>query len=146
MSGASRNSVKALFENLAKQMELFSNKTFEHHQKEAIKKQNALIQYKRLQYLRSGKQLSKEEDLALVNEIKQSTDVFKPQINIEFLQHLNKEDIHDVSKDHLNNITVFLQSQREYCELLERYNPGISMKQEDKVRKTARRVGLDIPE
>lgn len=33
-----------------------------------------------------------------------------------------------------------------YATLLERYNPGMSMTEEDKVRLTARRVGMDLPE
>lgn len=30
--------------------------------------------------------------------------------------------------------------------LLERYNPGMSMDEEERVKLTARRVGLDLPE
>lgn len=33
-----------------------------------------------------------------------------------------------------------------YATLLERYNPGMSMDGEEKVRLTARRVGMDLPE
>ncbi len=33
-----------------------------------------------------------------------------------------------------------------YATLLERYNPGMSMDEEEKVRLTARRVGMDLPE
>jgi Complex1_LYR-like len=30
--------------------------------------------------------------------------------------------------------------------LLERYNPSVGMEQDEKVRRTARRVGLELPE
>jgi len=30
--------------------------------------------------------------------------------------------------------------------LVERYNPGMNMTEEDRVRMTARRVGMDLPE
>lgn len=33
-----------------------------------------------------------------------------------------------------------------YATLLERYNPGMNMEEEERVRLTARRVGMDLPE
>lgn len=39
----------------------------------------------------------------------------------------------------------YAKAQRMYATLLERYNPGMSMDEEDKVRLTARRVGMDLP-
>lgn len=33
-----------------------------------------------------------------------------------------------------------------YATLLERYNPGMEMDEEERVRLTARRVGMDLPE
>jgi ATP synthase assembly factor FMC1 len=40
----------------------------------------------------------------------------------------------------------YLKAQRVYGTLLERYNPGMSMNEEERVRLTARRVGMDMPE
>lgn len=40
----------------------------------------------------------------------------------------------------------YLKSQRTYLTLLERYNPGADMTEEERVRLTARRVGMDMPE
>lgn len=40
---------------------------------------------------------------------------------------------------------AYLQSQRQYATLLERYNPGMGMDEEERVRLTARRVGMDLP-
>ncbi|KAF2478943.1 hypothetical protein BDY17DRAFT_258034 [Neohortaea acidophila] len=39
----------------------------------------------------------------------------------------------------------YLKAQRVYTTLLERYNPGMNMEEEERVRLTARRVGLDLP-
>lgn len=39
----------------------------------------------------------------------------------------------------------YLKAQRMYTTLLERYNPGMNMTEEDRVRLTARRVGMDLP-
>ena len=41
---------------------------------------------------------------------------------------------------------LYLRSQRLYATLLERYNPGMSMDEEERVRLSARRVGMDLPE
>ena len=40
----------------------------------------------------------------------------------------------------------YAKAQRMYATLLERYNPGMSMDEEERVRLTARRVGMDLPE
>ncbi|AEO63972.1 uncharacterized protein THITE_2109598 [Thermothielavioides terrestris NRRL 8126] len=40
---------------------------------------------------------------------------------------------------------AYLRAQRTYVTLLERYNPGMGMDEEERVRLTARRVGLDLP-
>jgi ATP synthase assembly factor FMC1 len=41
---------------------------------------------------------------------------------------------------------TYVRAQRMYSTLLERYNPGMSMEEEERVRLTARRVGMDLPE
>jgi hypothetical protein len=43
-------------------------------------------------------------------------------------------------------LAQYVRAQRSYCELLERYNPGMSMDEEEKIRLTARRVGFDLPQ
>ncbi|EGS19871.1 uncharacterized protein CTHT_0043610 [Thermochaetoides thermophila DSM 1495] len=40
---------------------------------------------------------------------------------------------------------AFLKAQQTYVELLERYNPGMYMEQDEKVRLSARKVGLELP-
>ncbi|KAA8648518.1 hypothetical protein EYZ11_012887 [Aspergillus tanneri] len=42
-------------------------------------------------------------------------------------------------------MALYARSQRQYVALLERYNPGMSLDEQEKIRLTARRVGLDIP-
>lgn len=39
----------------------------------------------------------------------------------------------------------YMRSQRLYNTLLERYNPGMSLDEEEKLRLTARRVGMEMP-
>lgn len=40
----------------------------------------------------------------------------------------------------------YVKAQRMYATFLERYNPGMGMDEEERVRLTARRVGMEIPE
>lgn len=46
---------------------------------------------------------------------------------------------------HLHDMGSFLTNQREYDELIERYNGSSKLTQEETVKRTAGRVGLDIP-
>lgn len=39
----------------------------------------------------------------------------------------------------------YLKAQRMYTTLLERYNPGMNMDEEDRVKLTAKRVGMELP-
>ncbi|EJF62927.1 hypothetical protein BD309DRAFT_949490 [Dichomitus squalens] len=45
----------------------------------------------------------------------------------------------------MRNAATFMRSQRIHKELLERYNPMHGLSQEDRIKKTANRVGLDMP-
>lgn len=42
-------------------------------------------------------------------------------------------------------LVAYLRSQRLYVSLLERYNPGMDMDEEERVRLSARRVGVNLP-
>lgn len=43
------------------------------------------------------------------------------------------------------NVLVYLQASRIHKELLERYNPTLRLSEEEKIKLTANRVGLDMP-
>lgn len=109
-----------------------------------MEKRKAHLHYLRLQQIR------KRKDTEGIDK-----DLEKIQNEKTAVQPLNTKVIRDLIQDaeptkmelnNLRNIALFLNSQRNYTELLERYNPGLSMTQEDNVRKTARRVGMMIPE
>ncbi|PWY82892.1 hypothetical protein BO70DRAFT_31538 [Aspergillus heteromorphus CBS 117.55] len=40
---------------------------------------------------------------------------------------------------------MYARAQRTYAELVERYNPGMTLEEEERIRLTARRVGWDLP-
>ncbi|KAG5356824.1 ATP synthase assembly factor FMC1 [Yarrowia sp. C11] len=46
---------------------------------------------------------------------------------------------------HAEDMLLFLENQRGYKELLARYNPGVDMADQERVRLSARRVGLEVP-
>ncbi|QPG74550.1 hypothetical protein FOA43_001881 [Brettanomyces nanus] len=134
------------FISLIKELQEFSMASFRRRSKDVAKKENALLIYKRMQFKKAGEQLTPEQDKQLVKSVKARFGAQAPKSDTALLQFLNQNDLAPGYKRHLDDITLFLKSQRVYMELLERYNPGISMAQKDKVEKTAHRVGLQVPE
>ncbi|KAL8284458.1 hypothetical protein RB597_001812 [Gaeumannomyces tritici] len=49
------------------------------------------------------------------------------------------------SARHALQYAAYFKAQRTYAALLERYNLGMGMDEEERVRLTARRVGMDLP-
>ncbi|KAK6854236.1 hypothetical protein PG995_009329 [Apiospora arundinis] len=49
------------------------------------------------------------------------------------------------SAEQADQFVQYLQAQRQYVTLIERYNPGMGMDEEERTRLTARRVGMDLP-
>lgn len=46
---------------------------------------------------------------------------------------------------HAAQFVAYLRAQRTYAQLVDQYNPGMNMDEEERVRLTARRVGMDLP-
>lgn len=55
------------------------------------------------------------------------------------------EEISKKRLQHVRDISSFVKNQMEFEELVERYNPGLKMSQEEKVKRTAAKVGLQVP-
>lgn len=122
--------------------------------KAAVKKQNAqtlkktlaLLNYQRLNAIKSkeaDKLIQINKDIKKANKETEDPQVEVDSILLEGLK-VTKETPKNIK--HIQDIANFLSYQRTYQELIERYNPGLTMTQEDKVRRTANRVGLDLPE
>jgi len=58
----------------------------------------------------------------------------------------NEEDAHLHNILATDQMIQYVKAQRLYTTLLERYNPGMNMNEEERTRLTARRVGMDLPE
>ncbi|KAI0460882.1 hypothetical protein LJB42_001529 [Komagataella kurtzmanii] len=130
--------VRGLASTLLKELQETSKHTLKDQQKVLQKRNEAMAAYRKIQASREGKSEPQVEDQQHLN----------PIADISFIDHiLQKEHSLDPKDElHVENLATFVANHREYCILLERYNPGISMTQENKVRKTARRVGLEVPE
>ncbi|PLN84514.1 hypothetical protein BDW42DRAFT_191599 [Aspergillus taichungensis] len=47
---------------------------------------------------------------------------------------------------HAEQWAMYARAQRKYAALVERYNPGATLTEEERIRLTARRVGWDLPD
>jgi ATP synthase assembly factor FMC1, mitochondrial len=52
---------------------------------------------------------------------------------------------HLARRQEAEQFVQYLKAQRTYGELLDRYNPGMNMDEEERVRLSARRVGMEMP-
>ncbi|KAI0437919.1 hypothetical protein F4803DRAFT_119496 [Xylaria telfairii] len=56
----------------------------------------------------------------------------------------------DASKENTvhqaEQLIQYLRAQRQYTTLLERYNLGMNMEEEERIRLSARRVGMNLPQ
>ncbi|KAI0382272.1 hypothetical protein F5Y04DRAFT_253358 [Hypomontagnella monticulosa] len=60
-------------------------------------------------------------------------------------QSFSADEPHEHAVAQADQLLQYLKAQRQYTTLLERYNPGMNMDEEERVRLTARRVGMDLP-
>ncbi|ODV76908.1 uncharacterized protein CANTADRAFT_92477 [Suhomyces tanzawaensis NRRL Y-17324] len=139
-------SFKTLYKNLTKELLTIQNASGKIHAAKDLEKQQAMLQYKKLTLIKQGKDF-KEVDAKLKQLASGEFEDAKVLEQSALLKLLVEGD--QTSKadlNHMSNVVTFLKSQRTYTELIERYNPGLKMSQEENVRKTANRVGLSVPE
>lgn len=143
------SSYRALFRELVQQ----NKRIYLLHFKDEVKKQNALLQYHRMNLLKQKKTEAEIDQIIKLRKLlldKKNSDAGKAKkfINSLGLPGNSPRKVVPVELDDkvVDIVTLFLKSQRQYQVLVERYNPGMTMSQEDKVKKTARRVGLDVPD
>ncbi|KAL2755899.1 hypothetical protein ACRALDRAFT_1070922 [Sodiomyces alcalophilus JCM 7366] len=55
------------------------------------------------------------------------------------------ESAHSRASAEARQYIAYLRAQRTYAALVDRYNPGMNMDEEERVRLTARRVGMNLP-
>lgn len=106
----------------------------------SLEKNKAKLAYEKLQHVKAGKPVEEvEQKLKALEANKPAIPPLEESKLLALSQ--DKDDIQG-----LQTVVSYLKAQREYNELLERYNPGLTMNQLDNVRKSANMVGLQIPE
>lgn len=60
-------------------------------------------------------------------------------------EHFRPEKAPEQAVAQAEQYLAYVRAQRTYVTLLERYNPGMGMDEEERVRLTARRVGMNLP-
>lgn len=60
-------------------------------------------------------------------------------------QHFRPEVAPEQAVAQAEQYLAYVRAQRTYVTLLERYNPGMGMDEEERVRLTAKRVGMNLP-
>lgn len=139
-----------------------SDRTARIAQKAAERKQQlALLTYRRMNIAREqakkdldpATRMKLLKDMSLLNK---RVEILKQKVpendkKLLFVQDTSflRDQILSVQDDrhiqHLEDIAAFIDNQREYDELIERYNPGIRMSQEERVKHTANKVGFQMP-
>ena len=114
---------------------------------EYFKKQNPKISHEDTdKQLASWKKLDPVNDRSLnlyVSDSKQLRSIL--QNDIKWDEKIAQGQNVDEMFEHTFDIIRFLDNQREYQELVDRYNPGNKLTQDEKVKRTANIVGLDVP-
>ncbi|KAH8106252.1 hypothetical protein BXZ70DRAFT_918855 [Cristinia sonorae] len=89
---------------------------------------------------------------SIIREVNLSCPVPRAERNVTIFRHyrtifersLQTKDEQTFERD-MGNLVTFLRAQRLHKVLLERYNPLHDLTAEERIRATARRVGLDMP-
>lgn len=128
-----------LLKELQKELVAAHRKVHLHRWKNDLEKRKARLTYEKLQLIKARKPtVEVQKELEQLEAGKASF----PELASDRAQELvDSEDTRNLS-----NVVAFLKNQRIYNELLERYNPGLTMSQLENVRKTANMVGLAVPE
>lgn len=141
--GADTMKFRQLYKELQKELSIINSKTFKAHAERELKHRKTKLQYQKFQAIKD-KMPTKHLDEQLSKLDGGETKA--PRINSTIIKEIVAEkEASKMNLMHMKNIKTFLNSQRVYTELIERYNPGLAMDQEDKVRRTANRVGLLVP-
>lgn len=131
---------KKLYKELQKELVAAHRKSHSARWKKDLEKNKARLVYEKLQLIKARRPTTDVE--AKIKTLEKGKIEYPPLETSTVRKLVDSEnDIHN-----LQNVITYLKNQRVYNELLERYNPGLTMSQEDNVRKTANMVGLAVPE
>lgn len=135
---------KTAYESLHRQLLINTKAAVKKQNAQDVKKRIALLTYQRINALKDQQNSKAVEIDAQLAQLKKQTEDPESKVDPKLLEAFQtNESAHSI--EHINDIANFLSYHRTYNELIERYNPGLSMTQEDKIRKTAHKVGFELP-
>ncbi|TDL29332.1 hypothetical protein BD410DRAFT_779718 [Rickenella mellea] len=97
------------------------------------------------QYLASYRSLLRELSKSSISRRQSRSKIATSEVRSMFEEHRHSSEGQRKLLRSVENAVTFLRSQRIHKDLLERYNPTHDMSTEERVKATARRVGLDMP-
>ncbi|KAL6449604.1 FMC1 ATP synthase assembly factor FMC1 [Candida maltosa Xu316] len=144
-------SVKQLCKNITQELLKYENSTAKTLSAAELEKTKTYYNYlKKIKLSKGELQDIKEIDNKLADLSKKAFQNHEELQNKEsfngIVDNVANDKLPEAYKlNNLNNVHQYLQNQREYFDLLTRYNPGLLMSQSENVSKTANRVGLEVP-
>ncbi|RKP31294.1 hypothetical protein METBISCDRAFT_22473 [Metschnikowia bicuspidata] len=133
-------SVKKLVAEIGAEINLAKQKAFAFKWKKDLADNKARLAYEKLRLIKARLPVGDiDQRVKKLDAGEIEYPDFPPSKLCQMLEH--EGDVRNVT-----NVVIFLRNQRVYNELLERYNLGLTMTQEDNVRMTAKMVGLAVPE
>lgn len=109
-----------------------------------LKRDLALLKYQKINALKVNNIDEIKKIDYRISLLEKKSDINKIEIDPKLWEGLKLED-NEFNNTHIADVANFLSYQRTYQELIERYNPGLTMTQSDKIKKTANRVGYELP-
>ncbi|KAI5963522.1 uncharacterized protein KGF55_002402 [Candida pseudojiufengensis] len=150
ISSKSLPTFKQIYRSISKELLIYENKTIELNSKNENKKLITYYNYLKQNAIKNGKTNEVNElNEKLKNLSSQTTHKNKELKDLNLLNNIIDDKIginNSYELNNLNNVLIYLKNQREYFELLIRYNPGLIFDQQENVQKSANRVGLDVPQ
>ena len=133
--------MKSVYKQILKELRIIQRQSHKVHEEANIARLKTLLEYRKLELLKHNKP---------INDIQAQIDglsTTEPKYKfVPIFKELFKEFDEDsrIKSQNLDNVYKFLNSQRNYDELLKRYNPGINAS--ENIEKSANRVGLKVPQ
>ena len=105
-------SSKPAFDVLIKELEKFGEASFKRRSVGLLEKEKALLAYKKMQLKNAGKRVTPDQERTLWKAVRSKFAAQVPKPNISMLQFLNKDELTTMEKNHLEDLTLYLKSQR----------------------------------
>ncbi|CCE62485.1 hypothetical protein TPHA_0C03330 [Tetrapisispora phaffii CBS 4417] len=171
MAHASKTELLSLYKNLIKSAVRHDRRYKIIQEVNEINKEVTLLKYEKLKLAKSQQLLKDSNSTMALNlkaiekklvELKNANpsknrefyfsplefrNLIRPHFEKQIRSSTGQDMINKRTLEHYKDIYLFLDNQREYDELFERYNMGEfnKMAQNVRVQKTAKRVGLEVP-